>query len=71
MQLALDGIYNLKLIQQCRLWLQVVTLADICDPVGTKIEKWAFGERGRNSNLHWIRQGDPSPAAWSKWKKLL
>ena len=38
MQLALDGNYNLKLIQQCRLWLRIVTMADICDPAGRKIE---------------------------------
>ena len=34
MQVALDGNFKIKLIQQCRLWLQVYTLADICDASG-------------------------------------
>ena len=34
MQLAIGGNFKLKLIQQCRLWLQVCTLEDICDASG-------------------------------------
>ena len=63
MQLALDGKYKLKLIQKCRLWLQVCTLADICDASGRKVEKWAFTQRGRMSTLKWIQQGEPSGKA--------
>ena len=31
MELAIQGGYKLELVQQCRLWLQVATLADICN----------------------------------------
>ena len=39
MQLATDGYYNLKLIQQCRLYLKFVTLADVINIAGNKLEK--------------------------------
>ena len=41
MQLALDGNYNLRLIQQCRLYLQAATLADIINADRTQLEEWA------------------------------
>ena len=71
MQLALDGKYKLKLIQQCRLWLQVCTLADICDAAGKQIEKWAFKKKGRKSKLKWMQQEEPSRKAWGEWRRFL
>ena len=71
MQVALDGNYNLRLIQQCRLRLQVCTLADICDAAGRRVEKWAFHNKGRRSTLRWMAQGEPSGKAWRAWSKFL
>ena len=71
MQLALDGNYDLKLIQQCCLWLQVGTVANISNSNRNRIEKWAFSKKGRRGKLHWINQGEPSSAAWKAWKKYL
>ena len=71
MQIALDGNFNLRLIQQCRLRLQVCTLADICDASGRKVEKWALAQRGRQSVLNWVRQGEPSVKAWREWRRML
>ena len=61
----------MRLIQQCRLWLQVCTLADICDASGRKVEKWALAQQGRQSVLKWVRQGEPSVKAWREWWRML
>lgn len=71
MQVALDGNFKLVLIQQCRIWLQVATLADICDAAGRRVEKWAFTRRGRVSKMIWSRQGEPGAKAWREWRRLL
>ena len=70
-QLALDGNFNLRLIQQCRLYLRVVTLADIINAEGNKMDKWAYDGPGRTSSLLWPNQGEPSKAAWAEWRKFL
>ena len=71
MQVAVDGNYDLSLIQQCRLKLQAETLSDVCDARGLRVERWAFTESGRRSNIRWANQGEPSKAAWREWKRLL
>ena len=71
MQLALDGNFNLPLVQQCRLWLRVSTVADISDASGRRLEKWALRRRGRESVMTWSRQEEPSDTAWREWRKLL
>ena len=38
MQIATDGRYNLQLIQQCRLFLQVNIIEDISTAIGTLIK---------------------------------
>ena len=71
MQIALDGQYDMNKIQQCRLRLRVCTLADICDASGRRIERWALTGSGRDSTLKWIRQGEPSAAAWREWRRMI
>jgi len=71
MQLALDGRYKLKLIQQCRLYLKVVTLADVFNAAGDQLEKWAYKGPARDSQLSWPVQGHPSRQAWAEWRKFL
>ena len=71
MQLALDGNFDLPLIQQCRMWLQVATMADVSDASGRRLESWAFKRRGRQSTMRWSQQGEPSKKAWREWRQLL
>ena len=71
MRLALDSHFNLRLIQKCCLYLQVATLANVCDEEGTKIEQWAFHTTGRKIKLHWPTQGHPSQIARAEWKRFL
>ena len=71
MQLALDGNYKLRLIQQCRMYLQVATLADIINAEGNQLEEWAYTGPGRASSLIWPQQGKPSRAAWAEWRRFL
>ena len=71
MELAIRGGYKLDLVQQCRLWLQVATLPDICIAEGDCIEDWAFNKQGRPSKIKWPQQGKPSQIAWREWRKFL
>ena len=66
MSLVSDGRYNLNLIQQVRIFIQVVTMADITTITGDKIEEKAFTGKVRESILKWPNQGEPNKAAWSK-----
>ena len=47
MQLAVDGKFSLKKIQQCRMFLTAATLADITNAEGQRVEKWALSGVGR------------------------
>lgn len=71
MQLALDGRFDLSLVQQCRLFLKVVTIADVINAAGDQLEPWAFKGPGRESRLYWPAQGQPSKRAWTEWRKVL
>ncbi|MGH7954667.1 MAG: hypothetical protein ACREOZ_01775, partial [Gloeomargaritales cyanobacterium] len=65
---------SLKKINQCRLYLQVVTIADIASADGLSIEMAARqGSRNqyRVSKYTWPNQQQPSRAAWLEWKKAL
>ena len=60
----------LRMMNNCRLYLQIVTLADITDPTGAKIEEWAWnGIRERSSTLSWPRQERPSEKVWIWWRR--
>ena len=71
MRLTLNGLFNLRLIQQFRLHLQAAKLADVCDVEGTKTKQWAYHTPGWNNRLHWPTQGHSSWVAWSKCKHFL
>ena len=64
MQLAMDGNFNLAYVQQCQLWKQVATIADISNPMGLRLEQLAFQEGSRESSLAWPEQGSPSAVSW-------
>ncbi len=64
----------LKRINTCRIFLQVLTLADICDTSGTSIcTNILKGIRhsDRCSQYLWADQSSPSLTAWSLWNKAL
>ena len=65
---------ELELINQCHLYLQVITLADIATADGTAIDETYLGPAkhgDRVSLLQWPTQHCPSPRAWSQWRKAL
>ena len=68
MQLAIDGNFCVRSIQQCRMWLQAATLADISHADGRRLEAWAYVQstKGRESTLKWTNQGKPPRTTWKK-----
>ena len=65
---------DLELINQCRLYHQVFTAADIMVADGTRLDPiYTTNTRhpDRASSLQWPNQGCPSPKAWRKWNSAL
>ena len=65
--------YNL--LNECRIYLKVFSLADIVDGSGKKItiKAWngiQFDHKWRNTK-YWPKWGKPSGAAWTTWVKAL
>jgi hypothetical protein len=72
----------LVLINNCRIWLQVTTLAEITNTNGTHIMACALtgAQDSHNkpllwqishSKLRWPQQTRPDPATWRVWKRFL
>ena len=58
---------TLKYFNACRIFLQVFTLADICDGSGHGILKYSLQgirHKDRRSSYEWPKQTQPSSAAW-------
>jgi hypothetical protein len=72
---AAPGIKPGDLIQaqQCHLYLNVTTLADICNSKGTDICAWAMNGQAnpRPSITTYPQQAKPAPHAWAIWRCLL
>jgi ribonuclease HI len=65
---------SIKLLNQCRLYLQVLSLSDIVDASGSYIiGEYCTGKRpaDRVSNLKWPIQSCPLREAWTVWKNFL
>ena len=65
---------TLKRLNACRIFLQILTLADITDGSGSHILKCSLqGTRhiDRRSSFRWPQQVCPSPAASNIWRKSL
>lgn len=64
-----------KLINCCRLYLQVVTLANISDIAGTCIQTdmlmGTYLLRGSDMDVHIFNQVKPGPKVWTFWRKAL
>jgi len=71
------GLKDLKRINHCRLWLNVVTLADVANAAGTQVEdKFYFAERIERDEIGCrnVQQGNqfkPNKKAWKVWRRLL
>jgi hypothetical protein len=64
----------LKCFNSCRIFLQVFTLADICDGSGRDILKCSLHgirHKDRRSSYEWPKQTWSSPAAWCIWRNNL
>lgn len=65
---------ELELINQCRLYHQVITLTDITVADGTELDNAYISMRrneDRVSTLQWPVQHCPSPKAWKQWNRAL
>ena len=61
-------------LNRCRLYLQVVTLSDICCSDGLSIDRAIYlGERyeDRKSRWIWPEQARPSTKEWENWKRIM
>ena len=64
----------MKRINACRLFLQVITLADICDGSGSFVTGNILkGQKhiDRRSRYEWASQAYPSSLAWRLWNTML
>mmetsp|Transcript_1981 Transcript_1981/g.3051 ORF Transcript_1981/g.3051 Transcript_1981/m.3051 type:complete len:373 (-) Transcript_1981:3129-4247(-) len=65
---------ELELINQCRIYHQVMTVTDIATADGATIDSLYTKSRGSNdrvSSLQWPIQNNPSSKAWGLWKRAL
>jgi len=71
------GPKDLRLLNRCRLWLNVVTLADVSNAAGTHVEdKFHFAERIERDEIgcrngQQVHQFKPNKKAWKVWVRLL
>jgi hypothetical protein len=66
---------DLRHTNQCRLYLKVERLSNLCNGAATELLPHALQQQyprhNVQSNLTWPRQGEPSPRAWATWKRTL
>ena len=66
---------ELRQVNQCRLYLQVIRLSDISNGKGDEILRQAFYQSFKTnsptSNLTWPRQELPPATSWKTWRRLL
>jgi len=65
---------QMKLINQCRLYLQVITIADITAADGKRLLRSTFNgiqPQDRISTLYWPRQEPLPENAWNLWRTAL
>jgi len=71
------GPKDLRRLNHCRLWLNVVTLADVSNAAGTQVEdKFYFAERLERDEIgcrngQQVHQFKPNEKAWKVWRRLL
>jgi hypothetical protein len=60
-------------INICRLFLQVISISDICDTNGIRITQQAYDGTflQKRTNIRWPNQHRPSKGGWLIWRRLL
>jgi Reverse transcriptase (RNA-dependent DNA polymerase) len=62
---------ELAIVNKCRLFLQVTTLAEICDNSGNRIAEWAWKGDRNQVQQGWPVQGRPPKQMWTTWQRIL
>ena len=63
---------SLKKLNSFRVWLEVLTLADIVDYKGGIICQWAWeGSHKSTSQIYWPNQALPAESSWKLWRTAL
>ena len=65
---------EILIINRCRLYLQIVTLSDICCSDGLRIDHDIYvGERNEDRKSRWIwpEQARPNTKEWETWKRTI
>ena len=65
---------QLATLNSCRLYLQAITLSDICEADGRRVcqEAWVGGKLpSPRTNIEWPNQGKPGKAQWRLWRSFL
>jgi hypothetical protein len=64
----------ISILNRSRLYLQVISVADIVSADGTQILPWVklgHKNKDRHSTLNWPNQGIPPPSDWRIWSQAL
>lgn len=77
-QFLMDVLWNkgyrgqdLLILNRCRLWLQILTVAELTDGTGTRLIPKLLRHRNPNPlrpSLCWPHQGPLPPSAWTLWE---
>ena len=63
---------TMAILNKCRMYLHIITVADIVNPHGTHVSHWAIiGARTKQSHLRWPRSTPPTQQNWALWKASL
>jgi hypothetical protein len=77
MAMAIQGLSpgHIKMINYCRLYLQVLTLSDICNAEGTQlVAGMSQGNRNRDQSYSILEeplQERPNAVSWGIWRRFL
>ena len=62
----------MHILNKCRMYLNIITVADITNPYGTHIvNKPLHGTKHKLSHLQWPRSPSPTPNDWKIWKSSI
>ena len=63
---------TMHILNKCRMYLNIITVADITNPYGTHIvNKPLHGTKHKLSHLQWPRSPSPTPNDWKIWKSSI